>query len=309
MRMSQTMIWINMTILTIYSFLRPTSPELFSSVLPNADNLGYLTRAGFTLLQAYILVCGLETWLMMYHALIIFLFTSIDLLSKMSLSLTTATRGKGLRQYFPQLSGHLLRYHRCFNIQTKHFEYIFSLTYGVHHVVAVITIVFCNYEAVSLEGVHALGLGFISCSWTFLLFMFLNLLVEVNHRSKLILISMTRSSVDFGQRGLKRELAGGQDIRVKLGPAFFYDRGILLTTAEIIVQNTINLILAWVGLPGVGKIRGSHFKIRNRRELLHETTDVHVKLLALRLIARKMKRCNSIVRFQFNQLWIPCKKN
>ena len=128
----------------------------------------------------------------------------------------------------------------------RNLKQIFGLFYGPSHVIAMITITFCNYEALMVDGVLALGLGFIALSWAAMLLLWLDLIAEVNRRSELLLVHVKQacSGKLFLRRDLRREIVSMRALRIEMGHLFFYDKAVILTTLGLIVQNTINLVLA-----------------------------------------------------------------
>ena len=198
-----------------------------------------LTRAGCVAVHAYVLVGGMETWLMMYHVILIFQFTTNDLLYKFRTLLQQQSDMDSRK------TERLLHYHRCFTVETYNFKQYFGFIYGATHVIAIVTIVLCNYEAVQLTVPEALGMGFISASWAMLVVVFLDLIAEVNRRSQLFLAQARRQcfTVRVERKALRAEILSMRVCRVEMGHFFYFDKGIILTTLAIIVQNTITLIL------------------------------------------------------------------
>ena len=237
------MTWINTLLLIIYAILCPESPHLFSSVMPQPENLGYLTRAGFVAIYTFFLLGSTETWILVSQILIIFQFTTSDLLNKFGGLLRQSKKNNTDSKMMQQL----LHYHRCFTIQTYNFKQFFGLFYGVSHVTAIMTISFCNYEAVRLSGTAALGMGFSSLCFTMNILVFIDLIAEVNRQSQLFLVQVRRSCAKVAlaqRRAVRAEILSMRECRVEFGHLFFVDKGIILTTLAIIVQNTVNLILA-----------------------------------------------------------------
>ena len=110
------------------------------------------------------------------------------------------------------------------------------------------TVVFCGYEAVHLGGMQAAGFAFIALNWTTMLIIYLEMLADINNKSALFLQNAWKMAarLDSGmdRRALGKELGSMVELRVKLRDVFYYDKGIVLTTIEVIFVNTINMILA-----------------------------------------------------------------
>ena len=133
------------------------------------------------LFKDYIVLCGMEAWVTNYAIQMLTVFNTNDLLRKLRMR-RTHEESAGIRQM--ELS---LRYHRCFGIHLGILKQVFGLANGVCHIVAIFTIVFCNYEAVRLGGMIAIGLGLMSLSWATLLLIWLDLVAEINRQSQLLL--------------------------------------------------------------------------------------------------------------------------
>ena len=97
-----------------------------------------------------------------------------------------------------------------------------------------------------VEGVLAVGSGFIAWSWAAILLVWLDLIAEVNRRSELLLNRVKRacSGTLFLRRDWRKEIVSMRALRIEMGHLFFYDKAVILTTLGLIVQNTINLVLA-----------------------------------------------------------------
>ena len=106
---------------------------------------------------------GFPTLVMVYEVLMLVVFTINDLLDKFR---KVVQLRKGLHADQLELP---LHYQRCFGIQMRSLKQIFGVFYAPSHVTAMITIIFCNYEALMVEGVVAVGLGFIALSWAAIL--------------------------------------------------------------------------------------------------------------------------------------------
>ena len=54
---------------------------------------------------------------------------------------------------------------------------------GFTYLIGLMTVVFCSFEAVRLDGIQAAGVGFIALNWTTMLIVWLGLLADANKES------------------------------------------------------------------------------------------------------------------------------
>ena len=143
--------------------------------------------------------------------------------------------------------------YRSIHFSAEEFSRMLMSVFGVNHVVIVLIAVFCAYASVRLDGLLAIGLGFVGLNSTVMLIVMMNMLANLNRRSKETLHALRRqaTAVCSATRGsnygvwLRRELRCLPDLRIRMGSIFFYDKPIVLTTLQIILQISINLLLLY----------------------------------------------------------------
>ena len=77
----QACCWINPCFLVAIAIVRPWSPELVSSLMPNARELGWIWRVLFAIGQSYLLMTIVEGFLMLFGFLVLVVLTTSGLLS------------------------------------------------------------------------------------------------------------------------------------------------------------------------------------------------------------------------------------
>ena len=70
----------NCILVVIAGLLKPSSPQLLSSLMPNADKLSWSIRLVFGAVESNILICYLESWLLLFCYFIFVISTTIDML-------------------------------------------------------------------------------------------------------------------------------------------------------------------------------------------------------------------------------------
>ena len=135
------------------------------------------------------------------------------------------------------------------------FNGIFSLVIGVIHALNMCIAIFCAYGTVRLHGILASGFGIFGADILVMITIFVNTLANVNQGSRQFLRGIkklaTTATVGKERQGLRprdsiimlRELSTLHELRISIGSSFFYDKGIVLTTLQIIFQTSINFIL------------------------------------------------------------------
>ena len=81
LRIFQVCLWTNHCFLPAVSLARPWSPELLSSLMPNARRLGWEWRLLFSMGQFYLLATKVEAFLMLVGFLLLVTTTTAGLLS------------------------------------------------------------------------------------------------------------------------------------------------------------------------------------------------------------------------------------
>ena len=98
----------------------------------------------------------------------------------------------------------------------------------------------------------SLSLGWIGLNLAITLAVFVSMVGSINYSSKksIKLIRqrpavLHRMGKDRERKCLQRELRAIRDLRIRMGSAFFYDRTLVFTTFETILQSTVNLLLLY----------------------------------------------------------------
>ena len=126
--------------------------------------------------------------------------------------------------------------------------------FSIGHILTICGIILCSRKAVRGKGVYSLGFGILLATWVAIKLCSINLAANVNAAS-IRLLNILENSCVPGIRGkyaanrsyaiMSRELRNLKEIRVQMGCGlFYYDKGILLTALQIILNNTMTLILA-----------------------------------------------------------------
>lgn len=110
--------------------------------------------------------------------------------------------------------------------------------------------VHCAYGAIRLDGALSISLGWIGRNVAVFLAIFISPFGRINHSSQLALRVMRKRQARLRSVGnqahskcLRMEMRSLRDLRVRIGSAFFYDKILLLTTFQLILQNISNLLL------------------------------------------------------------------
>ena len=110
--------------------------------------------------------------------------------------------------------------------------------------------IICGYAAIRLHGVLSVCLGWTGMNITIVLAAFIPALGNTNcsSRKSIKMIRqrpavLQRAGKETERKWLEREVRCLQDLRMRMGSAFFYDKGLVVTTFEIILQNIVNLLL------------------------------------------------------------------
>ena len=72
--------WTNTSFLSLNGVLRPWSPELISSLIPNVHRAHWIIRALCGTLHIYILLIDVEAWVMLFCYLLLMFLTAKDVL-------------------------------------------------------------------------------------------------------------------------------------------------------------------------------------------------------------------------------------
>ena len=149
-----------------------------------------------------------------------------------------------------EASQKFLRLFRSLRLITEELSRVATFGYGGAHAGLMIISLVCTYGAVRLQGMLAFSLGWTGLNITIFLVILVGTLGNINSSSKRsIELVRQRPAVlhsagkDLERKWLQREALALRDLRIRMGSAFFYDKTLVITTIEIILQNTVNLLL------------------------------------------------------------------
>ena len=254
----------NATLMVANSMLRPWSPEFLTSLLSQPEQSGILLRLAVGLFQSYVAYSFLENSILYLTCFLTTVASILDILSAYAVNFVIS-RSEWLIQVFNccriQLeTGRrltdtkqllmILRLYRCLYLQVNEFSRTFVAAYGSIHLGLIVLTIFCSYGSIRFNGLLALG-----CAWIFTVCLVIVIVVvtalsTVNRKSRRTLESMEKAVTNLAvgsrqpKRGmLWREMRNMQELKVTLGSVFYYDKPLLLTTFEILLQNATNLLL------------------------------------------------------------------
>ena len=139
-------------------------------------------------------------------------------------------------------------------ILVREFNDIFGIIYGAIHVLDVIIVAWCAYAMVRLQGFIAFTMGAFGLNVIVITMGIINALASVSYGSRKVLKNMkTESCMDRGgnywgmrsYRAAQRDVIHLRDLRIWFGSSFYYDKEIVLTTLQIMLQGSVNLILLY----------------------------------------------------------------
>ena len=148
-----------------------------------------------------------------------------------------------------------LRTYKCLQILVQEFNRIFGNVYGSIHVLGVVLVVSCTYGTVRLEEFLAFGAGLLGLDVAIMTMVIIGVLASANHGSKKVLMAMNMTvgrmlTTRGRKRGRQSEIKafsmtvrGLRNLRVSIGSSFYYDKGIVLTTLQIMLKSCVDLIL------------------------------------------------------------------
>ena len=149
-----------------------------------------------------------------------------------------------------EMTRRFIRLFRLLDLLIQDCSRVLSVLYGSCHLLAICVSITCTYGAIRFNGALAISLGWIGSSITVFLAIIVGLFGRFNHSSILALRRIRKRQAglhlagkEIHSRWLRREIRCLRDLRLGVGSAFFYDKILLLTTFQIILQNTANLLL------------------------------------------------------------------
>ena len=112
----------------------------------------------------------------------------------------------------------------------------------------------CAYAMVRFHGFIAFTVGAFGLNVIVITMGIINALASVSHGSRKVLKNMkTESCMDRegnymrmpSYRAARRDVVHLRDLRIWFGSSFFYNKGIVLTTLQIMLQGSVSLILLY----------------------------------------------------------------
>ena len=113
-------------------------------------------------------------------------------------------------------------------------------------------VVSCAYGMVRLKDSLAFAIGALGLDVVLILVVIMNALANVNHGSRKALIKLKEPHLDWKgkqcrvlsySRVMSKSVRSLRDLRIRPCSSFHYDKGIVLTTLEIILQCSVSAIL------------------------------------------------------------------
>ena len=143
-----------------------------------------------------------------------------------------------------------LRLFRSLRLFTEQSSQTLVFCYGGTHGGLMCLALYCTYGAIRLHGTLSISLGWIGVNVIIFLAIIISQYGNLNYFSKLALrVARKRPSVlhSEGKRAQSKllwmEIRCLRELRLRMGSAFFYDKILLLTTFQILLQNLVNLLL------------------------------------------------------------------
>ena len=132
-----------------------------------------------------------------------------------------------------------LKLYRCSQLLAVEYNSSFATFTGIIHTALLSFQVFCFYGAVRAEGAAAVGQAYLGV-WGFLTYLqMLNKYAEINTESGNMLKMLQDSC--RGKAGLGKVFM--KDLQIRGGSAFYFDREIVLTTKDTLLNQTVNLLM------------------------------------------------------------------
>ena len=105
--------WTNTIFLSLNGMLRPSLPELVSSLVSNIDEANWSIRVLFSVLYVYVLLIIVEVWRVLFNFMILVYLTSKDVLILMRYyKVEFSIRLRTNKQCFPFCCDDILMYGR-----------------------------------------------------------------------------------------------------------------------------------------------------------------------------------------------------
>ena len=141
---------------------------------------------------------------------------------------------------------------RSLALITKEYSRVALLNNAGGHGVSICIAITCVYAAIRFNGMLSITLGVIGMNITTVFAAYVTTVGNINWSSKKSVTmvrqqpaALHRAGKDIESKWLQREIRCLQDLRIQMGSVFFYDKALVLTTFEIILQNIVNLLLLY----------------------------------------------------------------
>lgn len=209
---------------------RPANPRFISSLLPNPTQLSFVFKTPLAIIQ--LLVNGFHFYAVCFHVCTVFLYSeqTVTSLRKLRRSL------QGRRVTWE----HAFKSYMHLQVSQASFSVIYGQWFWGMQIWAVSSVVLNFYQAVVLSSFRSLVLATtISIAYSWLL----GHAAKV-HDSSHELIIVARGLLTKRKKLYARLLKSSRPLSVPLGHFFHIDRGLVLTTMAIMVNNSATLILA-----------------------------------------------------------------
>ena len=143
-----------------------------------------------------------------------------------------------------------IRLFRSLDLLMQDCSRLFVVVYGSGHLGSMCVSIICAYGTIRFDGSLSISLGWIGASITIFLAIIVGQFGRFNHSSQLALRAIRKRQARLHLAGKqiqskcrRREILCLRDLRLGVGSVFYYDKILLLTTFQIILQNTTNLLL------------------------------------------------------------------
>ena len=145
-----------------------------------------------------------------------------------------------------------VRIYQCCELHAHHFNKVFAPLNAHLHTIAILVVICSVYASFRLERLFAA----IAAYWMFVaLYSYLsaaNSFAEINRQSALLLQVMRSSDAKHNRSSLKidrkideRRLKSLRELRISAGSVFYYDKALVLTIVEIILVQSVNLLVMY----------------------------------------------------------------
>ena len=142
------------------------------------------------------------------------------------------------------------RLYRCLQLLLKDCNSVYNALLGSAIILLILFSIFCTYGAIRFHGLIATAFAWIGTSCTVFLAILLGIMAEFNYKSKLLLVTFSRSvvrstgalrKIEFAM--LRRQLRAMTDLKFRVGALYYVDKGVVMTTFKIIFDSTVNLLI------------------------------------------------------------------